>query len=92
MNIFLENNSDTGIAIFTYKSNLAFLCNEADGLFVDGRFKLCPKFFYQNKFNVFCTCTQERIFCIISVCFIVEKSQKMCTNTFWIIFVRHAHT
>ena len=42
-----ENNSDAGIVIFTCKSNLEFLCNEADELFVDGTFKSCPKFFYQ---------------------------------------------
>lgn len=43
----IENNPDTGIVIFSCATNLEFLVNSAEEIFVDGTFKSCPKFFYQ---------------------------------------------
>uniref|UniRef100_A0A0P4VQ93 MULE transposase domain-containing protein n=1 Tax=Scylla olivacea TaxID=85551 RepID=A0A0P4VQ93_SCYOL len=43
----LENNPYSGMVIISCITNLAFLANNAEEIFVDGTFKSCPKFFYQ---------------------------------------------
>ena len=43
----LENNLETGNVIFSCTSNLEFLVNYAEEIFVDGTFNSCPKFFCQ---------------------------------------------
>lgn len=43
----LENNPESGMVIISCTTNLAFLANTAEEIFVDGTFKSCPKFFYQ---------------------------------------------
>lgn len=43
----LENSPEKGLVILSCATNLKFLTNTADEIFVDGTFKCCPKFFYQ---------------------------------------------
>ena len=43
----LENNPETGLVVLSCTTNLEFLTNNAEEIFVDGTFKCCPKFFYQ---------------------------------------------
>lgn len=46
-NFILENNQDTGIIILTCETNLKFLADSTEEIFVDGTFKSCPKYFFQ---------------------------------------------
>lgn len=41
------NDEDSGIIVFTARTNLEFLCNEDVTLFGDGTFNYCPNFFLQ---------------------------------------------
>ncbi|KAL8571163.1 hypothetical protein ACOMHN_010624 [Nucella lapillus] len=41
------NDSDTGIVIFSTRSNLELFCSRGAQIFGDGTFKTCPRFFYQ---------------------------------------------
>ena len=43
----LENDPNEGIIIISCESNLKFLGESAEEIFLDGTFKCCPKFFYQ---------------------------------------------
>ena len=45
---FVQVNSiETGIVILSCLSNLKFLVNSVEEIFIDGTFKCCPKYFYQ---------------------------------------------
>ena len=41
------NNIKTGIVTLSCLSNLEFLVNSVEEIFIDGTFKSCPKYFYQ---------------------------------------------
>ena len=43
----ITNDVPSGLIIFFCSSNLEFLTNSAEEIFVDGTFRFCPKFFYQ---------------------------------------------
>ena len=43
----IMNDVPSGLIIFSCSSNLEFLTNSAEEIFVDGTFRFCPKFFYQ---------------------------------------------
>jgi hypothetical protein len=43
----ITNDVPSGLIIFSCSSNLEFLTNSAEEIFVDGTFRFCPKFVYQ---------------------------------------------
>ena len=43
-----ENNPDTRNVIFSYATNLEFLKNSAEDIFLDKIYKCCPEFFFIN--------------------------------------------
>ena len=43
----LKNDLESGIVVLSCASNMRFLVNSAEELFVDGTFKCCPKYFHQ---------------------------------------------
>ena len=43
----LCNDSESGIILFGCEANLKFICTVSEGIFADGTYKCCPKYFKQ---------------------------------------------